>query len=230
MSLLMPGTRPFRNRRDAGRILAGLLSHYAGRADVVVLGLPRGGVPVAYEIARALNAPLDVLVVRKLGVPGHHELAMGAIAWDVRVLNDDVVEELGIPAAIIDDVAAREQQELERRENSYRDGQPARQVHDRIVILVDDGLATGSSMRAAVNALRQQHPARIVVAVPTAARQTCEEFTQEVDECICAITPESFYAVGLWYQDFATVTDAEVRALLGAAANEQTVPTASGAQ
>ena len=226
MSLLMPGTRPFQDRSEAGRVLAGLLRHYAGREDVVVLGLPRGGVPVAYEVARALNAPLDVLVVRKLGVPGHCELAMGAIAGGVRVLNDDVVKGLGIPDQVIEAVATREQQELERRENSYRDGRTAQQVHDRIVILVDDGLATGSTMHAAVSVVRRQQPARVIVAVPTAARQSCEEFTREVGECICAITPEPFHAVGLWYEDFATVTDAEVCALLKTAANEQAGPRA----
>src|SRR3954467_14388492 len=193
---MQPG--PFRDRHEAGRQLAEKLAPYANRPDVLVLALPRGGVPVAYEVARALGAPLDVFVVRKLGVPGYEELAMGAVATGgVRVLNDQIVNRLGIPQHIIDAVATREQQELARRERLYRGGRPPPDVRGRTVILVDDGLATGATMRAAVMALRQLRPARLVVAVPTAAPETCEALRAEVDEVICAITPEPFYAVGL---------------------------------
>lgn len=210
----------FKNRMEAGRFLAMRLSNFANRADVLVLALPRGGVPVAYEVAAALNVPMDVFLVRKLGVPGHQELAMGAIATgDVRVLNDDVVRYLGIPDEVIDEVAAQEQEELERRAQLYRGDRPARPVQNRVVILVDDGLATGSTMRAAALALRQQHPAAIVVTVPVASSQTCEEFRAEVDDVICALTPEPFYAVGLWYEDFDQTTDAEVRDLMARAEN-----------
>lgn len=205
----------FRDRSEAGQLLAERLIAYAGRPDILVLALPRGGVPVAYEVARALGAPLDVFVVRKLGIPGHEELAMGAIAsGGVRVLNDDVVQALHIPERVIEAVAARELRELERRERAYHGDRPAPDVRNRTVILVDDGLATGSTMRAAVAALRRLGPARIVVAVPTAAPSTCEEFRREADECICQITPEPFHAVGLWYQDFSQTTDDEVRDLL----------------
>jgi putative phosphoribosyl transferase len=213
--------KPFRDRTEAGRLLAAKLAPYAQRPDVLVLALPRGGVPVAYEVARALGAPLDVYLVRKLGVPGHEELAMGAIATGgVRVLNEAVVDALHIPPAIIDAVAAAEQQELARRERLYRGNRPAPEVRGRTVILVDDRLATGATMRAAVAALRQQQPARIVVAVPIAAPSTCDELRAEVDEIVCAITPEPFYAVGLWYEDFAPPSDAEIRALLERAAQE----------
>src|ERR1700704_4476012 len=205
----------FRDRREAGRMLAGRLSAYANRPDVIVLALPRGGVPVAYEVARALRAPLDVFVVRKLGVPGYEELAMGAVATGgVRVLNDQLVSRLGIPNHLIDAVAARERQELARRERLYRGGRPPPNVSGRTVILVDDGLATGATMHAAIAALRQLRPARMVVAVPTASPETCEEMRAEVDDVICAITPEPFHAVGLWYQDFSQTTDEEVRGLL----------------
>ncbi|HYN88540.1 MAG TPA: phosphoribosyltransferase [Ardenticatenaceae bacterium] len=215
--------RIFRDRRDAGRRLAADLARYAGRDDVVVLALPRGGVPVAYEVARALQAPLDVFLVRKLGVPGHEELAMGAIAsGGVRVLNDEVVRALGITADQIEAVTTAEQRELERRERQYRGAQRPPEVGGRTAILVDDGLATGASMRAAAAALRQQSPAWLVVAVPTAAPETCREFQRLVDEIVCAITPEPFYAVGLWYQDFSQTTDEEVRDLLQAARQEQT--------
>ncbi|HZC98255.1 MAG TPA: erythromycin esterase family protein [Bradyrhizobium sp.] len=204
----------FRDRRDAGRQLAERLRAYANRADVIVLALPRGGVPVAYEVARALRAPLDVFVVRKLGVPGYEELAMGAVATGgVRVLND-VVKRLGIPDFIVDTVAAEEQQELARRERLYRGGRPPPDVRGRTVILVDDGLATGATMHAAIQALRQQQPARMVVAVPTASPDTCEQMRKEVDDVVCAMTPEPFHAVGQWYQDFSQTTDEEVRALL----------------
>ena len=205
----------FRDRTDAGRALARALSAYANRPDVVVLALPRGGVPVGFEVARALDAPLDVFLVRKLGVPGQEELAMGAIAsGHVGVLNDNVVRMLNIPREVIDAVAAREQRELDRREREYRDGRPPVRVAGRTVILVDDGLATGSSMRAAVQALRQQVPKEIVVAVPVAAAETCEALRREVDDVVCAWTPEPFDAVGLWYDDFSQTSDAQVRELL----------------
>ena len=211
--------RFFRDRREAGRLLATKLAAYANRPDVIVLALPRGGVPVAYEVARALNAPLDIFLVRKLGVPGYEELAMGAIATGgVRVLNDQLVGGLRIPDYIVDEVAASEQQELVRRERLYRGDRPAPDVRGRTVILVDDGLATGATMLAAVKALRQQQPARIVVAVPTASPETCEQLRAEVDDIICAITPEPFHAVGLWYEDFSQTTDEEARDLLARSA------------
>jgi predicted phosphoribosyltransferase len=209
----------FQNRSEAGRVLASMLEEYADRPDALVLALPRGGVPVGFEIASALHLPLDVFVVRKLGVPGHEELAMGAIATGgVRVLNEEVVGYLGIPDAVIDRVASAEGQELERRERAYRGTRPAPEVSGRTVILVDDGLATGSTMRAAVAALRQRHPARIIVAVPVAAPSTCGEFQHEVDRIVCAMTPEPFYGVGQWYEDFSQTTDQEVRDLLERAA------------
>jgi len=205
----------YRDRIEAGKYLAAQLAHYANRDEVLVLALPRGGVPVAYEVAKALSAPLDIFLVRKLGVPGHEELAMGAIATGgVRVLNDDLVEYLLIPAAVIESVAADELRELERRERAYRGNRPEPAVHGKTVILVDDGLATGSTMRAAAAALRQQDPARIVVAVPVSAPQTCNEYRMGVDEIVCAITPEPFYGVGQWYRDFSQTTDGEVSDLL----------------
>jgi putative phosphoribosyl transferase len=205
----------FRDRHHAGRYLAGKLAKYANRPDVLVFGLPRGGVPVAYEVARALRAPLDIFLVRKLGLPGQEELAMGAIAsGGVRVLNEHVVRALGVPQDIIDSVAATEQEELARREQLYRGNRATPEVRGRTIILVDDGLATGSTMRAAVAALRQRGPARIVVAVPVGAPETCAEFQDEADEAICARTPEPFHAVGAWYQDFSQTTDDEVRDLL----------------
>ena len=208
----------FANRREAGRILASLLMKYADRDDVLVLALPRGGVPVGFEVAQALRAPLDVFIVRKLGVPGHDELAMGAIATGgVRVLNDDVVMSLELEPEVIDTVAAREEKELARRERLYRGARPAPDVRGRRVILVDDGLATGSTMRAAVAALRKHRPARIVVAVPVAAPETCEEFKTEVDEVVCAATPRMFNGVGRWYEDFSQTTDEEVHELLAQA-------------
>lgn len=211
--------RIFRNRREAGQVLASLLAGYSVRSDVVVLGLPRGGVPVAYEIAMALHVPLDVMVVRKLGVPGHEELAMGAIATGgVQVINEDVVQHLGLSPAILASVAAVEQSELARREQAYRGGRPPVEVEGRTVILVDDGLATGSTMRAAVAALRRRHPARVVVAVPTAAPETCEGLTREVDDIVCAMTPTPFYGVGEWYEIFDQTGDEEVRDLLERAA------------
>ena len=205
----------FRDRRDAGRKLAQELLHYAGRSDVSILALPRGGIPVAYEVALALNAPLDVFIVRKLGLPGREELALGAIgSGGVRVLNNDVIRILNIPQEVINIVAQRELQELQRREQSYRGNRPPPDVSGRTVILIDDGLATGASMRAAVTGLRAQHPARIVVAVPTAAREVCDAFEFEVDEMVCLITPEPFYGVGKWYEEFAQIDDEEVRRLL----------------
>jgi predicted phosphoribosyltransferase len=196
-------------------MLAAKLAHHRDQPDVLVLALPRGGVPVAYEVARALRVPLDVFLVRKLGVPGHEELAMGAVATgSVRVLNQEVVDGLHIPEDVIEAVAARELEELKRRERLYRDGRPAPDVQGRIVILIDDGLATGTTMRAALQALRQQQPARITVAVPTASRDTCEALKTEVDEVVCAMMPEPFFAVGQWYEDFAQTTDDEVRRLL----------------
>src|SRR5882757_180713 len=212
-TLVKPGL--FRDRRDAGRLLAEKLAAYANRPDALVLALPRGGVPVAYEVARALGAPLDVFVVRKLGVPGYEELAMGAVATGgVRVLNDQLVERLGIPESLIDAVAARERQELARRERLYRGNRPPPDIRGRTVILVDDGLATGATMYATIEALRQQNPARIVVAVPTASPETCEEMKTRADDVICAVTPEPFQAVGRWYEDFSQTTDEEVEALL----------------
>ncbi len=198
-------------------MLAGALSPYAGRDDVIVLGLPRGGVPVAAEVASALGAPLDVFVVRKLGVPGHPELAMGAIApGGIRVLNPSVVESLGISQSAIDQVAAAEDVELARRMQAYRGDRPPLSLADRVVIVVDDGLATGATMRAAVAALRAHAPARLVVAVPVGARQTCDELQQQADEVVCARVPLLFQAVGQWYQDFSATTDDEIRALLAA--------------
>jgi putative phosphoribosyl transferase len=212
----------FKNRTEAGRFLAQRLTAYTNRPDVLVLALPRGGVPVAYEVAAALNVPLDIFLVRKLGVPGHEELAMGAIAsGGVCVLNEDVIRYMRIPEQLIERVVAQEQQELERREQAYRDGHSAPNVRDQTVILIDDGLATGSTMRAAAFALKQQRPTGVVVAVPVAAAETCDEFRAEVDEVICAVTPEPFYAVGLWYEDFTQTTDEEVRELLARAADRQ---------
>ena len=207
--------RIFENRAEAGRVLAEKLQEYAGRDDVIVLGLPRGGVPVAYEVAKALTVPLDVFIVRKLGVPGFEELAAGAIAsGGVRVLNQDVVRVLPNADAIIESVTAREKTELERREQSYRDNRPPPQLRDRVVILVDDGLATGATMRAAVKALRQSGAAKIVVAVPVGPPETCRELQEEADETVCAIAPAFFRAVGQYYHDFSQTTDDEVRDLL----------------
>ena len=205
----------FRNRIEAGQQLAKRLAKYANCPDVLVLALPRGGVPVGYEVAQALNAPLDVFVVRKLGVPGHEELAMGAIAsGGVRVLNGEVVESLGIPDDVIDGAAARELRELERRERAYRDDRPAPDVQGHTVILVDDGIATGSTMKAAIEALRQLEAGRIVVAVPTAALSTVREMGPDVDELVAVMTPADFAGVGQWYEDFSQTTDGEVRELL----------------
>jgi putative phosphoribosyl transferase len=208
-------TGAFTDRRQAGIELASRLRHHRGRPDIVVLALPRGGVPVAFEIAEALDAPLDIFVVRKLGMPGHPEFAIGAIAsGGVRVLSDDVIRAYGIPHSAIDTIARHELEELERREREYRRGQPFPDLRNRFVILVDDGLATGSTMRAAVQAVRVYEPARVVVAVPVGAPSTCAELADIADEVVCARTPEPFSAVGLWYRDFSQTTDEEVRALL----------------
>jgi putative phosphoribosyl transferase len=208
---------PFRDRQHAGQVLAANLEHYRDNSAVIVLALPRGGVPVGFEVAQTLRAALDVFIVRKLGFPGHEEYAMGAIATGgVRVMNPDL-REFQISQSAIDAVTAREQEELERRERLYRGDRPPLILSKRIVILVDDGLATGSTMRAAAIAVKHQDPARVVVAVPVAAPETCAEFRAEVDEVVCVATPEPFRAVGLWYQDFGQTTDHEVHALLEAA-------------
>ena len=206
----------FADRHDAGRRLAADLTHYAGRGDVVILGLPRGGLPVAFEVAHALDAPLDVFVVRKLGVPGHEELAMGAIAsGGVMVLNEDVVAATGIGPDEIEQVASRELETLGAQERAYRGERPAVEIRGQTAIVVDDGLATGATMRAAIKALGEREAGQIVVAVPTAPRETCEALRTVVDEVVCATTPDPFRAVGLWYADFSPVSDEEVRELLG---------------
>src|SRR5437867_12584913 len=213
--------RAFANRTEAGRLLAEKLVNYAGRADVVVLGLPRGGVPVAFEVAQRLGAPLDVFIVRKLGVPGFEELAAGAIAsGGVRVLNEDVMRAIPHADQAIEAVTAQQTAELERREEIYREGRPAPELRDWIVILVDDGLATGATMRAAVKALRQRGAAKIVVAVPVGPPDTCHEIEEQADETICLSTPEFFQAVGQYYDDFSQTTDEDVRELLGRATQE----------
>ena len=216
-------TKFFNNRSEAGRFLAQKLEEYTNNPNAVVLALPRGGVPVAFEVASALKAPLDIFVVRKLGVPGYDELAMGAIATGgTRILNSRVVDYLDISDETIEAVATREQRELERRERLYRGTRPALDVRGRTVIIVDDGMATGSTMRAAVRALKQQQPKKIIVAVPVGARETCDSFAKEVDTmCVCAITPEPFDGVGLWYRDFKQTSDEEVRQLLTRVAESQ---------
>ena len=212
-------SKRFRDRTEAGRLLAELLRDYAGRDDVVVLALPRGGVPVGYEVARALGAPLDVFVVRKLGLPGHPELAMGALAsGGLVVLNQGVTKALGIDEASVRRVIEAELEELQRREALFRGTSEPPDVEGKTVVLVDDGLATGSTMRAAAQAVRQLHPDRIVVAVPVAAEETCDEFRDVVDEIVCGVTPRPFHAVGLWYDDFSQTSDEEVRELLADAA------------
>ncbi len=208
-------TLQFYDRTAAGKRLAAQLTAYSNRSDVLVLALPRGGVPVAFEIARTLHAPLDIMVVRKLGVPGEEELALGAIAsGGVRVLNTDLVSMLRIPNAVIDEIAAHEQLELERRERLYRGNRPAYDIHGRTVVLVDDGIATGATMRAAAAAVKQQQPARLVIAVPVAAAATFNEFTAQGDEVVCVLRPEMLYAVGFWYEDFTQTSDREIRDLL----------------
>lgn len=205
----------FRDRTEAGQVLASRLTAYAHRPDVLVLALPRGGVVVAFEVAKALHVPLDVLIIRKLGVPGYEELAMGAIAsGGVQVLNDEVVRMLVLSTEVINKVTVQEQHELERREHLYRGDRPASDVQGRTIILVDDGIATGATMRAAIATVRKRQPARIIVAVPVAASATCEALETQVDELICIIRPEEFYSVGFWYEHFAQTTDKEVRDLL----------------
>ncbi|WP_394848724.1 phosphoribosyltransferase [Pendulispora brunnea] len=204
----------FKNRAEGGRRLAAKLEHL-GPMNPMVLALPRGGVPVGYEVARALGLPLDVFIVRKLGVPGHEELAMGAVAsGGIRVLNSALIAELGIPKELVERVAEREMREIARRETRYRDGRPPADVHDHLAILVDDGLATGATMFAAVSAVRASGAKHIVVAVPISSPDTCSQMRQHADEVICAMTPEPLYAVGLWYEDFTQTTDEEVCALL----------------
>lgn len=222
MSVMRPSPRDlkimtskFCDRHEAGKMLAKRLTAYANRQDLLVLGLPRGGVPVAYEIATSLNAPLDICLVRKLGVPDHEELAMGAIAsGGVRVLNYDVVDNLGIDSRTIDEVAAKELRELQRRDRAYRGDKLPPEIKNRTVILVDDGIATGSTMLAAIAIVQKQQPQYLVVAVPVAPPSTCEQLQAEVDEVVCLVMPESLYAIGLWYEDFSQTTDAEVRDLL----------------
>lgn len=214
----------FSNRSEAGRVLAGKLSHYEARPDVVILALPRGGVPVAYEIAERLNAPLDVFVVRKLGLPGHEEFALGAIAsGGASFFNQRAIEMLRIPQSVLDGLVTRERRELERRERVYRKSDQPILIADQTVILVDDGLATGASMRAAVRAVREKHPSRVVVAVPVAAADSREDMLGEVDEFVCLEVPEQFYAVGSWYDDFGQIGDDEVRQLLERATKFQQV-------
>jgi predicted phosphoribosyltransferase len=209
--------RAFEDRREAGRALALRLRPYAGRDDVVVLALPRGGVPVAFPVAELLDAPLDLFLVRKLGTPGHRELAMGAIAsGGIRVLNDEVVKWYGIPPEAIDAVASEEERELGRREIAYREGRDGVPLEGRVIILIDDGLATGSTMMAAVKAVRQRAPARVIVAVPVGARETCAALSAVADEVVCLRMPEPFSAVGQWYLDFDQTSDDEVRKLLRA--------------
>jgi predicted phosphoribosyltransferase len=219
----------FKDRREAGRVLARVLAPYSGRNDVQVLALPRGGVPVGLEVAQALAAPLDVFVVRKLGVPGHEEFAMGAIAsGGVRVMNDDVIRGLAIPPDVIDRVTAKEAFELQRREREYRGNRPPLAVEGTIVILVDDGLATGASMRAAATALRQLRPSKLVVATPVGDSSTCNEMRQLADEVFCAYLPDAFQAVGLWYEDFSETSDDEVRDLLFRACGSTAKPPLDG--
>ena len=214
----------FRNRTEAGRLLAERLKPtYANRSNVLVLGLPRGGVPVAFEVAKVLDAPLDICIVRKLGVPGHKELAMGALATGgVMMLNEELARSLRISPEAIERVAIAERQELERRDRVYRGDRPAADLSDRTVILVDDGIATGSTIKAAISTIKQQQPERIVVAIPVAPPEVCRELKEEVDEVVCLLTPEWLSAISLWYENFLPTTDAEVRHLLARTMKEQT--------
>jgi putative phosphoribosyl transferase len=221
----------FQDRFEAGQFLADKLRDYADRPEVLVLALPRGGVPVAFEVAKALHAPMDVFLVRKLGLPGHEELAMGAVAdGNVVILNEDVTKPLKITDETIESVARQERETLRRQRDMYRDGKPAPAVKDRVIILVDDGLATGSTMRAALAALRKQGPKRLIVAVPVGAAETCAEMSSEADEVVCAISPEHFMAVGAWYHDFSPTTDTTVRTLLEEASHWQHVETGGSRQ
>ncbi len=214
----------FRDRMDAGRILADHLTPHLQGQNALVLALPRGGVPVGFEVAKRFNADLDVFIVRKIGVPGHEELAMGAVAsGGLRVLNESIVQELGISPSTVDRATERERREIEHRERLYREGRPALKPTDRTVVLVDDGLATGATMLAATRSLRRQRPQRIIVAVPVASSAACDEFRAHVEEVVCAATPEPFYAVGVWYDDFTQTTDDEVRALLERASRQNVV-------
>ncbi|MDB6112215.1 MAG: putative phosphoribosyltransferase [Pedosphaera sp.] len=220
----MSVTAQFQDRYEAGRLLASKLGHHAGDPSVVVLGLPHGGVPVAYEVAKALNAPLDVFLVHKLGVPGYDELAMGAIAsGGVRVFNHEVIHRLGLSGSIIEAIAQERQKELQQREAVYRDGREPLAVENRTILLVDDGLATGSSMNAAIRALRQRRPKAISVAVPIGAADTCDQLRNEADEVVCVMTPEPFYSIGVWYSDFMQVPDEEISRLLRQAADDRRV-------
>lgn len=205
----------FQNRTEAGQLLAKRLTAFANGQDVLVLGLPRGGVPVAYEVAKALNVPLDICLVRKLGVPGHEELAMGAIAsGGIRVLNDDVVASLGIKPETIEAVTEQELQELQRRDRNYRGDQPLPKISERTIILIDDGIATGSTMLAAITTLQKQQPKQIIVAIPVAEPEVCEQFQTLVDDVVCLTMPKPLCAIGLWYEDFSQTSDAQVRELL----------------
>ncbi len=216
---LMKSETRFRNRTEAGKLLASKLTQYANRPDVLVLGIPRGGVPVAFEVATALNAPWDICLVRKLGVPGNKELAMGAIAsGGFEVLNEDLLDWMRISGHTIAEVGDRELQELQRRDRIYRGDRPLPNICDRIVIVVDDGLATGATMRAAIGILKHQQPQRLIIAVPVAPQDTCDRLRTEVDEVVCLMTPEQFCGIGLWYEDFAQTTDEQVCELLNVVA------------
>jgi putative phosphoribosyl transferase len=206
--------KPFKNRMQAGMLLARQLMPYARRPDVIVLALPRGGVPLGFMVAQALNVPLDVLLVRKLGLPGHSEYAIGAISTDQSLLQTDIIKALGVPMEAIEAVAARERKEMERREALYRGDRPPLQLRDKVVILVDDGLATGSTMRVAIQTVRKAQPAKVIVAVPVSAPEACRELAAEADEMVCLSTPQPFYAVGQWYEDFGQTSDEEVTSLL----------------
>jgi putative phosphoribosyl transferase len=220
----MTVTAQFQDRYEAGQALAAKLEHHAGDPDVVVLALPRGGVPVGYEVSQALNAPLDIFLVRKIGVPGYEELAMGAVAsGGVKIFNHEVLQRLGISERILDGIVREKERELEQQEKAYRGERPPTQIEGRTVILVDDGLATGASMRAAVQAVKKKSAKSVIVAVPVGSADTCNQLQSEVDEVICGMTPEPFYAVGAWYSDFMQVTDEEVRELLDRAAHERRV-------